>query len=452
MIVYKEFEFNQTIFSPHELEAIELMKQMLKICGSIYDKQIDKNHPGSNFYPHDVTKDEILKAAEENPQVIDPYTIVKKEGDLLIIVPYSIEYSTELKEIRDLALKAANIVEEQNLKGYLIRLAKACEDDSWEELENYWLTTDGNSLDFQLAPIEGYMDGVLNIKQSFQGTLRISSDSTLFNPDGYIETVKAINFTSLHDEPEVGYQIIVRVDDVIASGGHTASDPSIGSNYPNSDEKVKEFGTKIILYASNVIAKQEKTLLPILKKVMEPSIIDKFTQDEYFASFVRNLMVHEIAESFIKYPNTPKRLKDMQLPIQELHSSLMGLKIAAQQVLQGAITSRDYEVMLITAFIGKAFYFFYKNENPEEYSKGLEHYIRGYTVVLNYMKQKGAIVIDSTSGLIHLNFAVAFACLDELAMKIDDIKGNKTDKEAKELFNQYEDTSIYEDFRSKVLE
>lgn len=452
MIVYKEYEFNQANFNLQELEAIELMKEMLKICGEIYDKQIDKNFPGSNFYPHDVTKEEILKASEENPQVIDPYTIVKREGDMLIIVPYSIEYSEQLTRIRDLALKAANIVAEPNLKGYLIRLAKACEDDSWEELENYWLTVHDNKLDFQLAPIEGYMDGLLNIKHSFQGTLRVYSDSTLFNPDGYIETVKAINYTSLHDEPEVGYEVTVRVDDLIAAGGHSASDPSIGSNYPNSDQKVKEFGSKIIIYASNIIAKQEKTLLPVLKKVMNPEILSRYTQDEYFASFVRNLMVHEIAESFIKYPNTPKRLKDMQLPVQEIHSSLMGLKIAAQHVLQGAISARDYEVMLITVFIGKTFHFFYRNEDPEQYSQGIEHYIRGYTLVFNYMREKGAIVIDPQTGLIDLNFAIAFACLDELANEIDIIKATKTDKEAKELFDKYENYSFYEDFRDKVKE
>ena len=434
------------------LNAITTPTKTLKICGEIYEKQIDKDYPGSNFYPHDLTKEQALEAFKENPKILDPYTIVKRDGDMLAIVPYSIEYSEELKRIRDLSLKAANLIEEAGLKGYLIRLAKACEDDSWEELENYWLTIDGNKLDLQLAPIEGYMDGLLNFKQAFQGTLRIYSDSTIFNPDGYIETVKAIKFTSLHDEPEVGYEAVVRVDDVIAAGGHCAASPSIGSNYPNSDEKVKEFGTKIIIYANNVIARQEKTLLPVLRKVMASQLLERYSQEEYFASFVRNLMVHEIAEAFIKYPNTPKRLKDMQLPIQELHASLMGLKIAAQHVLQGAISASDYEVMLITAFIGRTFYYFYRNEIPENYSRGLENYIRGYTVVFNYLKDKDAITINSETGLINLDFAKAFACIDELAQEVDIIKASKTDKEAKELFDKYENYSFYEDFRDKVKE
>lgn len=451
MITFRDYDYDKLNVTPQELKAIELMKEMLKLCGNIYEKQINKDYPGSNFYPHDLSKEQILEAAKDNPDILSPYTIVKKEGDLLIIVPYSIEYAYELKQIRDIALEAANLIEEENLKGYLIRLAKACEDDSWEELENYWLQVNGNALDLQLAPVEAYMDGLLNIKQGFQGTLRITSDSENFNPNKYIETVRAIKYSSLHDEPTTDYPISFRIDDIIASGGHSAFNPSLGSNYPNDGEKVKQFGTKILTYANNIVAKQSRTLLPILKQVIKPSTLTKYTPDEYFNAYIRNLMVHEVSEAFIKYPNEKKRLKDLQLPIQELHSSLMGLKLAAQHVLQGAISAEDYEVMLLTSFIGKALYYYFKNENPETYSSGIEVYVKGYTLVLNYMLEKEAITIDPSDGLIEMHFGNAFASLDQLANEIDSLKAHGTDKEAKALFDKFSDTKVYDQFRGRIV-
>jgi hypothetical protein len=448
MITYQEFEFNSSSFTSNELKAIELMKEMLQICGEIFSKQFDSTRNVSTFYPEELSKDQILSAAQENPAITNPYTIVKRSGDNLMVVPYCIEYAQELKKIKDIAIKAADLIEEPNLKGYLIRLAKACEDDSWDDLENYWLTITGNKLDLQLAPIEGYLDEKLNIKHAFQGTLRVYSDSDLYNPSGYIETVKAINFSALHEDNKVNAEFVIRVDDIIASGGNSAADPSISSNYPNDPEKVKAYGTKILIYANNVVSRQRSTLLPILNKVIKPSILEKYTEDEYFASFVRNLMVHEVAEAFIKYSDSAKRLKDMNLPIQELHSSVVGLKLAAHHVLQGALSAKDYEAMLLTAFIGRGLFYFYKNE--KNYSPNLVHYIKGYTLALNYMKEKGALMIDQDTGLMDIDYPRAFACMDELAKELDEIKAHGTDKEAASLFAKYENYSIYEQFRHKL--
>jgi hypothetical protein len=451
MITFRDYGYDKLNVTPRELKAIELMKEMLKLCGNIYEKQINKDYVGSNFYPHDLSKDQILEAAKDNPDILNPYTIVKKEDDLLIIVPYSIEYANELKQIRDLALECTNLIEEENLKGYLIRLAKACDDDSWEELENYWLQVNGNALDLQLAPVEAYMDGLLNIKQGFQGTLRITSDSENFNPNKYIETVKAIKFSALHDEPTTDYQIAFRIDDIIAAGGHSAYNQYLGSNYPNDPEKVKQFGTKILTYANNIVARQSRTLLPILEQVIVPATLSKYTPDEYFNAYIRNLMVHEVCEAFIKYPNEKKRLKELQLPIQELHSSLMGLKLAAQHVLQGAISSKDYEVMLLTSFIGKAFYYYFRNQDPSKYNASIEIYVKGFILVMNYMLEKEAITIDPETGLIEMHFGNAFASLDQLANDIDHLKANGTDKEAKALFDKFNSTAIFDKFKDRIV-
>ncbi|TXI34274.1 MAG: hypothetical protein E6Q58_01725 [Niabella sp.] len=450
MNFYKDYDFNLHRLTHDEQSAVALMKQMLQLAAQIDEKQLDRNAPGSNFYPKDVTKEELLDASAKDQSILSPYTVVKRSDDgALYTIPFHKEYAEELKKISDLAKEASALDLEQPVKVYLEKLSQAALDDSWEELENYWLTVDRNKLDFQLAPIEAYLDGILSVKHTFQGSIRYASEKSNFNPEKYIETIKAIQLTNIEAVNFMRSSTIVRVDDVIASAGHHVAVPPRGSNYPNDIKKVAQYGTKLIVHTDNIIAREKGSLIPMLKLIVKPSVLENFTEEDLFAAGIRNVLSHEIAEAFIKYPDTVFRLKDMYFPVRELNSSLIGLKIAANHVLQGALSHKGYEAMLLTLFVGRSFSDLLRNENPEHFSRGLTYYIKGYVAVFNYFLEYGAVTITSDQYL-DVNFNKVFACIDQLSTEIEEIKKNGTEVQATEFFEKYEDYKFVDPFRERL--
>ncbi len=448
MIYYKELEINKSDFSDTDLRLIDILKEMLKICGEIYAKQINEEVVGSNFYPKDATKEEVLKAGEADIEILSPYTIVKRnEAGKLFSVPYSEEYKEELSRLVDLAQQSLKFITDPRLSGYIEILMKAARTNDWGSLEDFWVVQEGNRIDLQLAPVEPYMDGLLSIKYAFQGSLRVTSRNVDFNPNDYIETVKAIRMTTEHmsSEEMANQRVIVRVDDVLARAGDQTLTPDMGSNYPNTFAKVKELGTKILIHASNILEKEQGSVLPMMRKVLKPEILNKYTPEELRGGFVRSVLVHEIAEAFIKHIGSQSRLKEMYTPVKELHSSVMGMKIAAQHVLIGALQHEDYEAMLISRFVGRALSNYYNNQNPETASKSLEPYIRGYTVALNYLIEKEALNISS-EGQIDLDFRKMFLAVDELGNILDELKSTKPEADSIAFFDKYEKYEVYKSF------
>src|SRR4029077_17347781 len=51
---------------------------------------------GAGFYPADLTKEQfeayLAKHPDQEKALTDPYTVVKRQGEQLVAVPYSVEY------------------------------------------------------------------------------------------------------------------------------------------------------------------------------------------------------------------------------------------------------------------------------------------------------------------------------------------------------------------------
>src|SRR5688572_416343 len=84
----------------------------------------DKPRPaGAGFYPADLTKDEFDKYLAANPgeteALTSGYTVVKRQGDKLVAVPYSVEYKRWLEPAAKLLEQAAARTSNASLKKFL---------------------------------------------------------------------------------------------------------------------------------------------------------------------------------------------------------------------------------------------------------------------------------------------------------------------------------------------
>jgi hypothetical protein len=118
---------DEVFWRQSDLEGLQLyrtttdpaVKRLLAIMGSRWDL-LDENRPfvggqlmppGHQQYPHDLTREAIEKYVQQHPAekaaLYSPFTIVKRQGQRLIAIPYREEYKQLLtpmaKDLRDAA-------------------------------------------------------------------------------------------------------------------------------------------------------------------------------------------------------------------------------------------------------------------------------------------------------------------------------------------------------------
>ena len=108
----KEFKIEPRflkILTASEKKIVPLLIEASQKIDKIFRLQENDEYRGANFYPHDATREEIEKAAAENPKIFSPFTIVKRENGKLTAVDYHKEYSEFLEPTVAILKNAAKI-------------------------------------------------------------------------------------------------------------------------------------------------------------------------------------------------------------------------------------------------------------------------------------------------------------------------------------------------------
>ncbi len=121
--------------------------------------------PGRNFYPADLTKEELVtylkNNIEEASAILGNNTMVRRDGDRLIAIPYSQFFREEFKQASKELLLAAQETDHKGFKQYLQYQAQALTNDSDAEMtymsDKFWLALEDSPLEFTIGR-ESYED------------------------------------------------------------------------------------------------------------------------------------------------------------------------------------------------------------------------------------------------------------------------------------------------------
>src|SRR3546814_1324649 len=130
-----------------------------------------ENHPfwgttewpeGAGFYPTDLTKaefDAYLAAHPDQKEALTSgYTVVRRQGDQLVAVPYSEEYKQWLEPAAKLLEQAAAITGNASLKKFLTLRAEAFRTNEYYESELAWMDLKDTPIEVVVGPYEVYTD------------------------------------------------------------------------------------------------------------------------------------------------------------------------------------------------------------------------------------------------------------------------------------------------------
>ncbi|MEN8121118.1 MAG: Zn-dependent hydrolase [Bacteroidota bacterium] len=371
---------------------------------------------GSNFYPHDMSKEEFDKFESEDKASL--YTMVRRdENGALMTIPYHVFFKEKHEKAAGLLLKASELAEDEGLKKYLEFRSKALLTDDYFESDMAWMDMKTNGIDIVIGPIENYEDALFGNKAAHESFI-------LIKDKGWSE--KLAKFSSLLPELQKGIPAeeqykkekpgansdLNAYDVVFYAGDCNAGSKTIAINLPN-DEKVQlAKGSRRLQLKNAMQAKFDNILLPITDLIVDSSQ----RKHVKFNSFFENTMFHEVAHG-LGIKNTINGKGTVREALQEQYSALeegkadiLGLYLVTKLKEMG-----ELDVDLMDNYVTFMAGIFRSIRFGAASAHGKANLVR-----YNYFKEKGAFVKneDGTYTCDFDKMTEAMVSLSELILKL----------------------------------
>jgi hypothetical protein len=259
-----------------------------------------------SFYPDGLTKTEWTNWLNDNPadraQFESNYTVIKREDGKLRAVPYSAEYSDELKQAAEYLRKAAEYLEQGSLKEFLEKRADSFEDNDYFDSEMAWVDTTGEPFEVTIGPYEVYFDELMGVKAAFESYVGIAdreSTEAIAKYKSHIQGFNKLLQDEFSFEPKGLATPMVIANDVMRSGGATFGYVFVAFNLPN-DRRVHELkGSKKVFSKTMMNAKFSQLTTPAAKRVLAPETLEKLGFEGYLLFVVGHEIAHGCGPSTV---------------------------------------------------------------------------------------------------------------------------------------------------------
>lgn len=428
----QEFEINTSGLSTFEKKVLEKLVAAAKLVAPVYKNQINDNFPGANFYPHDATKGEIEEAANQNPQILDPYTLVERKNGKLVAVPYHVKYREALKPIVKILKEAAEISPNRHFARRLVMQANTLLDGTYEAADIYWLSMEPYTLNILLAPQERYEDRLFFIKNCYTAVVGIIDKKRTENASKLKDMIIAPKKRLLYPTERIEFldKMRLRVDNIAVMAGLDARSKFSAADFPNDPNLMEKHGATIVVYGTVLDERFENEFYPIFNAVFAEEFQKRYTKDLLKEASLNYVLLHEIGHALNRYRDAEERLKELFPVIDELTAYIVGIKSFWGLLLKGIISQKQLEA-LFSIFITRCFSWWLDAQK----NKAVEAYARGHALALNYFFDNGAI--SESSGISWPNFTKMYVGFSDLADVLERFLAIGEYRDVKYFFNKF---------------
>jgi len=385
-------------------------------------KGIEKKPLGANFYPEDMTKEEFNKLVTENSKSANSFentfTVVKRNEDGLVAVPYSEEYKEFLVKAADHLNKAAALTKNASVKDYLEKRAKAFLSNDYYESDLAWMDMKDNLVEVVIGPYEVYEDQLFGFKAAFEAFINVKDpveSKKLEMVSKYlVELEKNLPIPDKFKNFNRGNSSPIAVVYEVFSGGDTkAGVQTTAYNLPN-DERVREAkGSKKVLLKNIAKAKYDKILTPIVNIAMDEKVLEKTSFNAFFTHTLLHEMSHGIGPGIIMKngvkTSVNRELKDLYSTIEEAKADTLGVYNGYFFVKKGEF-EKGFDSELAATFLGGVF---------RSVRFGINEAHGGANIIIfNYLTDEGVVDFDETTKKFSVNLTKAEAGFTKLATEL----------------------------------
>lgn len=401
-----------------------------------------RNKPlGANFYPEEMSKDKFNSWLEDHPEDKDKFTseftVIRKQNDRLIAIPYSEQYARLLSKASRLLNEAAGFCDNPSLKKYLELRAKAFLSNNYYESDMAWMDLKDNLIEFIIGPYEVYEDELFNYKASFESFLTIkdpAESQKLEKFASYLNDIeKNLPLDDQYKQAQRGSESpIVVVNEIYAGGNAKGGVTTLAFNLPN-DERVRAAkGSKKVMLKNLHEAKFEKLLMPIARIVLDESQLPLVTFDGFFNHTLMHEISHGVGPGFITVngvkTEVKKELKETYSKIEECKADILGMYNNIFLIEKG-VYPKDFDRQIWATFLAGIFRSIRFGIN--------EAHGAGNAVIYNYLLEKGGYEFDAAGQKVKVNFEKIAPALKDLANLILTIQAKGDYQGAKDLLAKY---------------
>ncbi len=392
--------------------------------------------PGANFYPPDMTKEEFMEAAANNPALKSLYTMVRRdEQGQLVAIPYHEFFAEKVSKAASLLRQAAELAEDPGLKRYLMLRADALLTDDYQPSDFAWLDMKNNTIDVVIGPIETYEDQLFGYKASHEAYVLVKDKSWSKRLARYatflprLQEHLPVPAAYKREKPGTDSELNA-YDAVYYAGEANAGSKTIAINLPNDEEVQLKKGTRRLQLKNAMKAKFDHILVPIAGELIAPD------QQKYitFDAFFMNTMFHEVAHGLgIKHTITGRgtvreALKEQASALEEGKADVLGLYMVTQLKDWGELPEVDIRNNYVT-FLASIF-------RSIRFGSASAHG-RANLVRFNFFKEYGAFTRDATTGTYRVNMDRMQEAMNALSERILRLQGDGDYEAARAFMEKY---------------
>lgn len=375
--------------------------------------------PGANFYPHDMTKEELEKSKVADK--MGQYSIIRRDSSgKLYSIPYHEAYKEPLQRAAGYLKQASEITSDPSLKKYLSLRAAALLTDNYTVSDEAWMDMKENSLDVIIGPIENYEDGLYNLRNAYEAYVLVKDKDWSRRLEKYVAMLpdlqQGLPVDEKYKSEKPGTSSQLAAYDVLYYAGHSNSgSKTIAVNLPNDEELQKTKGTRRSQLKNAMQAKFDKILKPIADELIDPSQIGQVTFDAFFA----NVMFHEVAhglgiKSTINGKGTVRSaLQEQSSWLEEAKADILGLYMVTKLVEKGELQGplENYYTTFMAGILRSV-----------RFGAGEAHG-KANMLAFNFFEEKGAFE-KTSDGRYKVNFEKFRTAMNDLSQLILTLQGN----------------------------
>ncbi len=293
---------------------------------------------GAAFYPGDLTKDEMERYIASHPDQKDAlqglFTVVRRQGDRLVTIPYSAQYREFLEPAAAKLREAAALTNNPSMRDYLTKLADAFFKDNYRESDIAWMDLNG-PLEVVIGPYEVYEDAMFNWKAAFQSFVNVVDAPETKKLAVYAQHLpdmeRNLPIPDEHKNPNRGTDSPIRVvQEIFTAGDARRGVQTAAFNLPNDEVVREQKGSKKVLLKNVMDAKFHMSGEPIAMRVLDPEQRKLLNFDAYFNFVLFHELSHGLGPGLIRQPNgervdTRLLLKESYSTIEECKADVLGV-------------------------------------------------------------------------------------------------------------------------------
>ena len=382
---------------------------------------------GANFYPEDMTKEELETAAAESEErakgLKSLYTMVRRDerGDLQTI-PYSVFFEESFGVAADELRQAAELAEDPGLKRYLELRAEALVADDYRASDMAWMDMKDNTLDVVIGPIETYEDKLFGYKAANEAFVLVKDKEWSGRLSRYAALLpdlqKALPVPDEYKKETPGLDSDLNAYDVIYyAGDGNAGVKAIAVNLPNDEEVQLQKGARRLQLKNAMRAKFDEILVPVAETLIAEGQRDGIGFDPFF----ENVMFHEVAHGLgIKNTLDGKgtvrnALKERTAALEEAKADVLGLFMIKELATRGELDETDLRDNYVT-FLASIF-------RSVRFGSADAHG-RANLMQLAFLEEKGAFVYEPETKTYRVDIERMEPAVRELASVILKFQGD----------------------------